>query len=310
MSNYPLPPTTLPETAAPPTSELLPIQEIVAANADYQGLPPAPVYRQEHGGCRGCLWLVGGMGGCLVIVVVIALLPVIFGVTTLNALIGGLVGTFRGEPPTASIASTQTIITGIQPLGQLVSISAQLAKADVNVGIGQGALNACGFSASHVVQGAVEAGIDLTRIDETDITYDAVRDIYRLTVPAPQLTSCRVDYIRQYDRSFTTCNVDWDEARLLANYVTLIDFRDTSIEGGILNRAEGETRLVLGNFIRLLTGKDAEIVFQQPGIPDAAATASVEGTNAVSTAPLYPASCSPEVPQGWFFNNAIGNWQR
>jgi hypothetical protein len=144
-----------------------------------------------------------------------------------------------------------------------------------------------------VVQGAVEAGIDLTRINESSLVFDAVRDMYILTVPAPQLTSCRVDYIRQYERSTTVCPVDWDEARLLANYISLIDFRDTAVEGGILIRAETETRLVLGNFVRLLTGKNVEVRFEQ--------------AEATPEAASYPQSCAPLAPQGWVLNTQ-GQW--
>ena len=103
----------------------------------------------------------------------------------------------------------------------------------MRVNISQGTLNACGYGASHVVQGTIEAGIDLTKIGANDLRYDAARQTYVLTVPPPELTSCRVDYIRQYDQSFTECTVDWDEARLLANYMALTQFRDEAIEGGV-----------------------------------------------------------------------------
>jgi len=242
----------------------------------------------------GCLTAFAGSVGCVVLLAVIIGALILLGVTSVNSVIGGISGLFgignAAPPPIASILSSQTIVQGIQPLGQLVSVSAQLAKADVSVSVGQGALNACGFSANHVVQGAVEAGIDLTQIDETDIRYDAEREVYVLTVPAPQVTSCRVDYIRQYDRSFTTCSVDWDEARLLANYQTLIDFRDDAVEGGLLTRAEIETRVVLGNFLRLLTGHPVEIIFETPETP------------------IYPPSCVPAIPQGWRYDDTNGHW--
>ncbi len=251
---------------------------------------------RNGGGCRGCLWVIGGAVGCLGLALVVLLASVAFGVTSFSALLGGI-GTALGvnQPSTAAVISTQTIVTGIQPLGQLVSVSTQLAKADVSVGIGQGALNACGFSANHVVQGAVEAGIDLTQIDETDIAFDPLTNRYTVTIPAPALTSCRIDYIRQYERSFTTCNVDWDEARLIANYTSLIDFRETAIEGGILSRAENEARVILSNFIRVLTGREVDIVFE-------AATSTSEA-GSVS----YPPSCAPDVPQGWI-QQTNGQW--
>lgn len=242
---------------------------------------------------KGCLWGVAGAVGCLLLVLVIPVTLVLLGVTSVSGILGSIGGLFGvGAPPVAQVVSTQTIVEGIQPLGQLVSVSAQLAKADVRVNVYQSAFNSCGFSANHVVQGAVEAGIDLTRIDSGDLAYDSARETYVLTVPQPELTSCRVDYIRQYDRSFTTCSIDWDEARLLANYMALTDFRDDAVEGGIIDRAESEARLVLGNFVRLLTGHQVEIVFKP------------------SETPVVPPSCQPDSPQNWSYDPNSTVWRK
>lgn len=272
-----------------PTEEFAPLpHQDVETNAPFDLTSP-----RERAGCLK--YVLGGMS-CLLFLVVIVGALIFFTGATLSSVVGSVGGLFglgvAAPPPVAEVISTQTIVQGIQPLGQLVSVSVQLAKADVFVGVGQGALNACGFSANHVVQGAVEAGIDLTQIGEDDLRFDAARQVYVLTIPAPQLTSCRIDFIRQYERSFTTCNVDWDEARLLANYITLNEFRDDAVEGGILSRAQGEARLVLGNFVRLLTGHPVEIVFAPP------------------ESAVLPPSCSPEAPQGWSFNPQNGHWTK
>ena len=195
------------------------------------------------------------------------------------------------EPAVARVTSTQTILTGIQPLGQLVTVSAQLAKAEINVSVRAGGLNACGFVTDHVAQGTIEGGVNLARITEENVNYDTAADLYTVRVPAAELTSCRVDFIRQYNRSTTICNVDWDEARLIAQYMALADFRDDALEGGILDRAELEARLVLSNFISALTGSNVQIVFEEP-----------ETTN-------YPASCIPETPDGWVFNESENAWR-
>lgn len=283
-------------TSKEDTREMQPVQEsLIPAPPPYTPAPIEPVDAPpERRGCSGCGWLLVGAGGCLVLIVVVLAASVLLGITSVNGLLGGIGSIFAGAapPPRAAVNSTQTLVQGIQPLGQLVSVSTQLAKADISVGVQQGVLNACGYSANHVAQGAVEAGIDLTSITEDDIRYDAIRETYIVTVPAPQLTSCRVDYIRQYDRSTTACNVDWDEARLLANYTSLVDFRDDAIEGGILRRAELETRLVLGNFVELVTGSNVEIVFETP------------------EQPIMPPSCQPEYPAGWYQDPSTGMWVR
>jgi hypothetical protein len=139
--------------------------------------------------------------------------------------------------PLANVIPSRTIVESIQPLGQLVTLNTQLAKADIFVGVQQGALNTCGFAANHVAQGSIAAGIDLTAFEESHVTYDDATNTYTLHLPSPHLTGCHIDYIRQYDRSTTACNVDWDEARLLASYVGLIEFRDDALEGGILDSA-------------------------------------------------------------------------
>ncbi len=241
----------------------------------------------------GCLWGIGGVIGCLVILLIIPIVLILLGVTSFSGLLGSLGGVLGAPPPRAQVISTQTIVQGIQPLGQLVSVSAQLAKADLSVNVYQGNFNTCGYRANHVAQGTVEAGIDLTKIGENSLSYDAAREVYVLIVPEPELTSCRVDFIRQYDRSFTTCSVDWDEARLLANYEALTSFRDDALEGGILTRAEQETRIVLGNFVRLLTGHPVEIVFQPP-----------EGDVSL------PPSCQPDTPTGWTEDPNTHVWQK
>jgi hypothetical protein len=133
-------------------------------------------------------------------------LLIIGNLASLRLDLGAALG-FKPQPPTAKVFSTQTIVNGIQPMGQLVSVSAQLAKADIYVGVKQGALNACGFSANHVAQGTVEAGIDLAQISDGDIVFDEKSNTFTITLPAPQLTSCRIDFIRQYQRSTTTCRL-------------------------------------------------------------------------------------------------------
>ena len=72
--------------------------------------------------------------------------------------------------------------------------------------------------------------------------------------------------------------MNWDEARLLANHMSLTSFRDDAIEGGILSRAGDGNAAGAGNFIRMLTGHPVEIVFQ------------------AAETPVIPTSRQPEVP--------------
>lgn len=247
----------------------------------------------QRSGLSGCVGAALIMSVCMMILLVTLAAPVFLGLKTFGDVIDSIRDFFSTER-TASVASTQTIVNSVQPLGQLVSINTQLARADIRVSIRQGIGNACGYSASHVAQGTVEAGVDLTGLTEDNLSYNPLTGTYTLTLPPPQLTSCRVEYIRQYDRSTNFCGVDWDEARLLAQYEALVGFRNEAIEGGILERARQEAEVVLGNFIRLTTGRSVEIVF----------ASTVDGQ------PVFGPSCTPELPPGWVYNETENDWEQ
>ncbi len=250
-----------------------------------EGVPPPPPQRS------GCVYGIIGALGCLVILLVPVVVVLLVSGVTINSFMGNVASIFQPRPAAASVISSQTILTGIQPMGELVSVSAQVAKADIGISIQQGALDACSFSAQHVAQGTVEAGIDLTKITVQDIQYDQKTNTYTVSLPAPQLTSCRVDFIRQYDRSLTVCPVDWDEARLLANYEAITEFSADAIEGGIKDRAQQEARITLGNFIHMLTGATVNITFK------------------TDTAKL-PSSCTPDSPAGWVLDPTTQTWTK
>ncbi len=280
QSPPPLPPY-LPESQ-PQTLDTIPQQS-------EEPTPFTPVAQSQR---SGCFWGIAGGLGCVLILMLPFVVAIVMGLTTINGIFGSIQGIFNPQIPTvAQVSTTQTIVNSVQPLGQLVSVSAQLAKAEIKINIQQGTLNSCGFSADHVAQGTIEAGIDFTSIDESAILYNEVTDTYTIVLPPAQLTSCRVDFIRQYNRSFTTCAVDWDEARVLADYTTLTDFRDDAVEGGILQRAQQEVRVIVGNFVQALTGSNVEITFaENPATPN------------------FPASCTPDIPQNWAHNDQTGEW--
>jgi hypothetical protein len=283
----PIPPQQLPETMPdylpppPPVSGTM-----VPMEYEYNDDEPPP-----RRGCSGCAWGVAGAFGCLALLILPIVVLLLVGAITLNQLLDGARNIMNPPPPVAVIDTSQTILAGIQPLGQLVSVSAELAKADIFIGVQQGQFNACGFSANHVAQGAVEAGIDLTKVTPNNIEYDETTNTYTILLPAAELTSCRIDFIRQYERSLTVCNVDWDEARLLANYQALTEFRDDALESDLLGRAEQEARIAIGDFVTTVTGARVNVVFAAP-----------------DGAPPLPASCQPDIPQGWTFDMTTGAW--
>lgn len=275
------PPASLPEQAPPPSH----VRPTV-----YPAAPPAPATAR-----RGINWLALGCLLTLVVCLVLVAIPVLMGVDILSRIgqgidymVTGIQNGFQTEP-VARVTGSQTVIDSIQPLGQVVSVEMQLAKANMTVEIRQGLLNACSFSASYVAQGAVEAGIDLTRVGPADIRYDSFSDTYYLTLPPPQLTGCRIDFVDQYNESVTLCVVDWDSARQLGQFIALNEFRNDALESNILGRAEQQTTLVIGNFVRSLTGSNVEITYrdEDPGLPP---------------------SCLPDPPDVWSYDPAQNAW--
>lgn len=241
-----------------------------------------------------------GLIGCSAIVITVIAVLIFAPVAVVGGVINGLRGLFNVSslPLTASVIDTPSIINSVLPLGQLVTVNVQLAQADISVNMhGGGVANNCYSSAMHVAVGAVEAGVDLSQLDDTAARYDEATETYYLALPTPRLTSCRIEYIRQYDRSSTAlCGgaVDWDEARLLANYNALEDFRNTAVEGGIIQRAEREARVVMESFVRALTQKKVVVSF----------------SNADDQGAAVPPSCIPQIPQGWEYSEQDQTWQK
>jgi hypothetical protein len=187
-------------------------------------------------------------------------------------------------------------LTGIQSNAQFVSITAQLAKANITVGIEQRGLldnNLCGYSGTYVAQGTVRAGIDMSQVTDDDVTYDESSETYQVSLPAAQLMSCSIDFIDQYGGTTTLCpGIDWDENRQLASYWALNEFKNDAVESEILSRAETQADQALGNFITSLTGKNVKITFNQ------------------DDKTLIDSTCEPEPPQGWAQDAATGTWSK
>lgn len=199
-------------------------------------------------------------------------------------------------PSQARVSTSPSVVIDITPLGQLVSLSVELAQADISVGIRGGVLNFCGHSAQHVARGVIEAGIDLEPVEEANVSYDEAKDEYTLTLPAPQITSCRVEYIRQYEKSgggVPGCRTDWDTVRMLAQTTVLDAFVNDALERGILKRAEDQAKLVISNFVGSLTGSKV-VVKVAPQEAD----------------PKLPSSCKHSAPSGWQFDETERAWFR
>jgi hypothetical protein len=198
---------------------------------------------------------------------------------------------FDLSPVSAKVSASRTIVSNLQPLGQLVTTRAEVAHADVLVSINAGIFNLCGHAANHVSQGVVEAGIDFSAIEESDVSYDETNDQYTLQLPPPILTSCRMEYIRQYDRSNTFCNVDWDVARRIAEHESMEKFALDMVQGGILDKAKLEATVQMSSFVSALTGSSVIIGYDESSVETG-----------------LPKSCQPDKPNGW--DKTEDGWQK
>lgn len=231
--------------------------------------------------------------GLIVIAVLSVLVIGFIGQSTLTNFVGSFGGLFQSGPSSAEIVSGRTLVNSIQPLGQLVTISTELAKSDILVDVESGVINACGHSANHVAEGVIEAGVDFTQITANNISYTEATNTYNITVPYPQITSCRIEYIRQYDTSSNLgCSPNWDEVRVLAQNVAMDGFVEDALGRGILERAERENTLLMQSFVTALTDANVNIQYVDKDI----------------AGNFIPPSCQPELPQGWGFNSSLGKW--
>lgn len=245
-------------------------------------------------------WLVGGATGCLLIVLSVMFVGAALtagtlggGVLLLRSAMGSV---FAVEPPSGTVTTSQTIVTQVRPLGQLISTSGGFAKADIGVSIQQGAFGSCNHSANHVASATITAGIDLYEISENSVTYDPETDTYTIIVPRPSITGCSMDFIDQYERNLNvlTCGVDWDDARQIAQYEGMISLRDDAVAGGLLETAERQTEFALTSFITALTGSSVIIEFEE---------------ELLTTEEAY-GNCDPQPPRDWTFDEEVGQWVR
>ena len=216
----------------------------------------------------------------------------IIGIVIGGYLIGAVhnVRDFLFPESAAYVRSPLTIVNSINGIGQLVTVTSEIHKVDLEVEIHRGFLNSGYYRANHIAIGAIEAGIDFDAMNEDNIRYE--NDTYSLTLPAPVITSCRIEYIDQNEYSFTLLSADWDMVRQIAQAEAIMQFATTMIEEGVLERAEEETALRIGNFVRELTGKPTQVKF-------AAQAGEIE----------LPESCQPYTPSGWG-KDENGAWKR
>lgn len=182
------------------------------------------------------------------------------------------------------------IIQQMETQAQLVVVKNELTRRSFHVGVDDGL---CSHGGDFTAHGVIEAGIDFDEIDDDSVTFDSRSQTYTLELPAPEFTSCRIEYIRLVKNSFSICNPDWDRARTLAEVQVMGDFVKDSREDGLLEDAAKRSELILGEFVRGITGKRVNVSFEKQ-----------------RASPKQDASCRPRATGGWRYNRVKNLWHK
>ena len=169
--------------------------------------------------------------------------------------------------------------------------------ADVGLEIRYRANSVCEYSAKHVAEGVIEAGIDLEAINEDSIAYSFLSNTYTIVAPAAEILSCRIEYVDQYIKEgggTPTCFAnEWMDMQDIARGLFIEQFLNEALEeDDILERAGNQATLVLGNLIRELTGRRVHIEYAD-----------------TPNQSVIPDSCRPELPAGWTIGDE-GKWRK
>jgi hypothetical protein len=171
-------------------------------------------------------------------------------------------------------------------MGQLVTVSQQIASADTSVDIRGGAAGACNQGAEFAFIVEIQAGTELMDIEASDIDYNTETQVYTIHLPPPKLTSCNVydDYsryaYRQPQVSDIICQSHEKDFAILGEYQVVQAMRDQALADGILEEAERENEQTLVSFLSVITGKTVEIAYKDID-------------------PEHALSCYPDAPPGW-----------
>ena len=196
--------------------------------------------------------------------------------------------------PTNTPIPPARILKGIQETGQLITVKEEFADVGLEVRY-RGHLN-CEYFAKHAAVGVIEAGVNLEAIVEDSIMYDDSSDTYTIVVPAPAISSCRIEEIDQYIQlggGTATCFAnEWMDMEDIAQHLAMKRFVLVALKDDILGQAGDQATYVLGNLIREVTGSRVHVEYAE-----------------APNEPIIPESCQPELPTGWTLN-AEGKWER
>lgn len=272
-------------------SEEQPSQQANHANASPEkptSLPPAPsqateqgqqpsqhttveeiIYEEsaDTGGCRSCLYVTGGAGGCFVILVALIIGAIAVGGAAVEDAFDGLFNIVQGETRTRNI--TAPIVERIKNMQELQTTRYNFSNI-IESSVDMPPLLA-GLYGENIIMIAVahiEAGIDLSQLTEEDVILQD--GTLTLTLPAPEILSCffdeqQTEVVERNRGIFAPADVTLDDS---AREFALKQFINLALENGILTDAQEQSDTTIRQLIGLVlepdSGLDIVIQFADP----------------------------------------------
>ncbi len=162
--------------------------------------------------------------------------------------------------------SGAVIVESVRSLSELSTVEV-IQSTTVEKGEDRGWLDwAAGDRVFLFAVAGISAGVDLSDVQEGDVTIDQEANAIELRLPAPSITSIEVDneQTRVYDRDtglFTQGNADLERSARLAAEELMVG---AALENGLLDDAEKTTEDALTQFLTATGFHDVEITFDEP----------------------------------------------
>lgn len=262
----PLPPELEP---SPPAPAPPPVQYI------YTGAPARRSDDLPGGGCsRGCLWVLGGSAGCLIVIVVLVGALVLSAGLSIDGFLREISRIFDGgSAQTRSI--TIPTVDRVNRLSTLTTTRYNYANiVTTEIDMPQVLRALYGDRLVMIAVGHIQAGIDLSTLGPEALVYDEAARTLTLQLPPPRLQECFLDESKTQivERATGLFAQPATSLDLESRRYALRQFRNMALEDGILAETNDNAVLVVRDFLGLLLDPADEITLViVPSAPEAEA---------------------------------------
>lgn len=262
----PLPPELEPPPPAPAPP---PVQYI------YTGAPARRSDDLPGSGCsRGCLWVLGGSAGCLIVIVVLVGALVLSAGLSIDGFLREISRIFDGGgAQTRSI--TIPTVDRVNRLSTLTTTRYNYANiVTTEIDMPQVLRALYGDRLVMIAVGHIQAGVDLSALGPEALVYDEAARTLTLQLPPPRLQECFLDESKTQivERATGLFAQPATSLDLESRRYALRQFRNMALEDGILAETNENAVLVVRDFLGLLLDPADEITLViVPSAPEAEA---------------------------------------